>query len=140
MLHNTTSLRFKCTECGECCRGNDDHYIAMSKTEARRIQQHLAITENWFRRRYVTHLTRDTLTARMRNGQCSFLDKNGHCRIYRLRPVQCRTYPYWPEILLNQQTWNKEARYCEGINNGAIVPSKEIKQKLAQQRQAERDE
>jgi len=140
MLHKQQRLRFQCTGCGKCCTGGSDHYIAISKTEADRIRQHLGITEKWFRRRYVEHLTRNTLTARMPEGRCTFLDKNGHCKIYHLRPVQCRTYPYWPEILKNKQTWKKEAIYCEGINTGAIVSVKEIKQKLAQQLRSEQDE
>jgi len=112
----------------------------MSKKEAERIRLHLGITENWFRRRYITHLTRNTLTARMKNGRCTFLNNNGQCKIYRLRPVQCRTYPYWPEIVDNLKSWNQEAKHCEGINNGTIVPISEIKQKLAQQLRADQDD
>jgi len=140
MYHKQQPLRFHCTGCGKCCSGGSDHYVAMSKNEAERIRRHLGITDSWFRRRYVEHLTRNTFTARMPEGRCTFLDKKGQCKIYHLRPVQCRTYPYWPEILQNKQTWNNEAKHCEGINAGAIVPIKNIKQKLAQQLRSEQDE
>ena len=138
-LNKQSRLRFQCTACGKCCTGNDDHYIAMSPVEAEKIRTHLGVSKNWFRRRYVTHLTRDTLTARMHNGHCVFLDTNGQCKIYQLRPVQCRTYPYWSEILESKKSWDNEARYCEGINTGSIVTLKEIRTKLSQQLRAEKD-
>ena len=140
MIHQQQTLRFKCTGCGKCCTGDEDHYIAMSQTEAKRIQKHLNVSDTWFRRRYVMHLTRNTLTARMHDGRCVFLDKNKACRIYNLRPVQCRTYPYWPELLETKQAWNNEAKYCEGINVGAVIPVGEIAKKLAQQLTSEQDE
>lgn len=140
MIHQQQALRFKCTGCGKCCSGGEDHYIAMSKTEAKRIRKQLNITEAWFRRRYVSHLTRNTLTARMHEGHCVFLNNEGKCRIYNLRPVQCRTYPYWPELLETTQTWNNEAKHCEGINFGTVVPIKDIKQKLALQLKSEQDD
>ena len=140
MLHKQQALHFKCTGCGKCCTGCEDHYIALSQTEAEKIRQHLDVSKQWFKRRYVMHLTRNTLTARMQKGRCTFLDKKGQCKIYRLRPVQCRTYPYWPEILESKKAWNNEAKHCEGINMGAIVPIKEIKRKLAQQLRSEEDE
>jgi len=140
MIHQRQSLRFKCTACGKCCTGNEDHYIAMSKKEAKNIQTFLNITQRWFRRRYVKHLTRNILTARMHKGRCVFLNKNNECLIYDLRPIQCRTYPYWPELLETQKAWNNEARHCEGINSGTIVPIKDITQKLALQLKSEQDE
>ncbi len=140
MLHEQQALRFHCTGCGKCCTGGDDHYIAMSQTEAEHIRKHLGITVSWFKRCYVIHLTRNTLSARLKEGSCVFLDKNGQCKIYQLRPVQCQTYPFWPEILENNTTWNNEAQYCEGINSGTIVPVKIIKQKLAQQFHSEQGE
>lgn len=137
MIHKQQTLRFKCTGCGKCCTGGDDYYIAMSRTEASHIRKYLNITEAWFSRRYVTHLTRNTLTARIREGRCTFLNKEGKCRIYHLRPVQCRTYPYWPELLESTQAWNNEAKHCEGINLGTVVPINDIELKLAQQLKSE---
>ena len=42
--------------------------------------------------------------------QCIFLEKDTkRCTIYESRPVQCRTYPYWPTIIANADTWKNEA-------------------------------
>jgi Fe-S-cluster containining protein len=63
------------------------------------------------------------------NEGCCFLDDEGKkCTIYGARPVQCRTYPWWPRLLFNETTWNAEAVLpdkkwtaseggCEGIIN-----------------------
>jgi Fe-S-cluster containining protein len=48
------------------------------------------------------------------NGDCVFLGEGRRCRIYAVRPAQCRTYPFWPE-LETRQAWRDEARRCEGI-------------------------
>ena len=77
MFFQDTPLHFECTACGKCCTGNSDtHYIALSSKEANLLQMHLGISETWFNRRYVEHLTRDQWSIRMRNGQCVFLNKN----------------------------------------------------------------
>ena len=32
------------------------------------------------------------------NGECSFL-KDNKCSVYKARPTQCRTWPFWPEVM-----------------------------------------
>ena len=134
------ALHFKCTSCGQCCTGGEDHYIALTHKEAERIRQHLDVSAAWFKRHYVTHHTRETLTLRLHEGTCVMLDKNGRCRIYPLRPTQCKTYPWWPEILDSRSSWNRESHHCEGINNGGVVKTGVIQAKLSQQLRAESDE
>jgi len=42
--------------------------------------------------------------------QCIFLESDGKlCTIYTSRPVQCRTYPYWPSIVDSEAAWANEA-------------------------------
>ena len=41
---------------------------------------------------------------------CVFLDPTGQCSIYDVRPVQCRTYPFWPSLVGDQASWE-----CEGV-------------------------
>lgn len=81
--------------------------------------------------------------------RCIFLDeKDGKsCTIYKSRPVQCRTYPYWPRLLMNESNWSGEAVVpddeeglhwnardggCEGINHkdAVLVPPQKIVQNL----------
>ena len=51
-------------------------------------------------------------------------------RVYPVRPLQCRTYPFWPEVLASRQAWQREARRCEGINRGRAVPAGRIRRQL----------
>ncbi|MEX2162891.1 MAG: hypothetical protein WD823_01430 [Sulfuricaulis sp.] len=36
-------------------------------------------------------------------------------------PRQCRAYPFLPE-LASRQAWRAEARRCEGIGSGPVIP------------------
>ena len=132
MFYKTEKLRFECTGCGDCCRGNPgQYYVYVSPGEAGKIQDFLGVSGAWFRRRYLARLDATTFGIRMMPaGYCSFLDSAGQCRIYSVRPVQCRTYPWWPEVVETRSGWRYEAKRCEGINRGAIVPLKKIKSAL----------
>ena len=38
------------------------------------------------------------------------------CAVYPVRPLQCRTWPFWPENLSSEQAWNHSAKRCHGMN------------------------
>ena len=40
---------------------------------------------------------------------CIFLSEMGQCSIYEHRPIQCRTYPFWPSLLEDRESWESEA-------------------------------
>jgi Fe-S-cluster containining protein len=48
---------------------------------------------------------------------CPLLGGNG-CTVQDIKPRQCATYPFWPEVVRNERTWRNEARACEGIGSG----------------------
>jgi len=115
------SLRFSCTRCGRCCTGGAGYHVYFMQNEAETICTHLGLTWKWFRRRYLRRLDDARLVAADNAGACVFLDAEGRCRIYSVRPVQCRTYPFWPELVNSEAAWQWEARRCEGINRGSVV-------------------
>ena len=91
----------------------------------------MGITPSQFKRRFLTDVTGIGMGIRLtRQGQCSLLNEQMQCSVYEVRPQQCRTYPYWPEIFYNEQTWHDEGRRCEGIGRGEIIPIDEIKKNL----------
>ena len=116
------SLRFSCTRCGRCCTGGADYYVCFSQAEAKAACAHLGLTWKWFRHHYLRRLDEPGLVAADNAGACIFLDAAGQCRIYAVRPVQCRTYPFWPELVNTAAAWKQEACRCEGINRGDVVP------------------
>jgi len=49
------------------------------------------------------------------DGRCVLLDGNNQCLVCAHRPEQCRTFPYWPELLEDAAALERAARYCPGI-------------------------
>ena len=128
-------LRFECTGCGYCCTGDSRrYYVEATPTEQRQIQRHLGISWRWFRRRYVRRVDDNTEGLSMDGGACAFLGKDRRCRIYVVRPAQCRHYPFWPELVHDPKAWRDEARRCEGIGRGNVIPLARVRASLKQQR------
>lgn len=130
-FYERQSLRFSCTRCGRCCMTGGDYHVFLSEREAERIRSYLQLSHAWFRRRYLAWLDDGELVAAAgENERCIFLDAAGQCRVYPVRPVQCRTYPFWPEIAGSARVWRREARRCEGIGRGAVVPVEKIRRSV----------
>lgn len=125
------ALRFDCTRCGKCCSGSPEEQVFLFPGEAERIRRHLSLSGAWFRRRYLDRYEGDPVLRLRDDGSCVFLGKDG-CRIYRARPLQCRSYPFWPEIVKNRRNWQAEARACEGIGRGEPVDIQLIEDYLQQ--------
>jgi Fe-S-cluster containining protein len=124
-------LRFSCTQCGKCCMTGGDYHVFLTASEAQKICSHLQLSRGWFRRRYLRRLEAGELVLASGKGdRCIFLSAEGRCRVYPVRPLQCRTYPFWPELAGNARAWSSEMRRCEGINQGEVVPIATIRQKV----------
>jgi Fe-S-cluster containining protein len=58
--------------------------------------------------------------------ECVFLDRRpdgkATCRVYRARPTQCRTWPFWPENLASPEAWDATRRRvpCLGMGEGPL--------------------
>ena len=126
VYYEKTRLRFECTGCGVCCTGDASRYVEAGPQEQEAIRGFLQLSRAWFRRHYLTRVDDATLGLRISGGHCVFLQDNGRCRIYPVRPTQCRTYPWWPEVVNSKTSWQEEARRCEGINRGQVIPLKKI--------------
>jgi Fe-S-cluster containining protein len=94
--------------------------------EAGKICTHMGLTWKWFRRHYLRRLEDGDLVAADNAGACIFLDATGQCGIYAVRPIQCRTYPFWPELVNSETAWRREAHRCEGISRGRVVSAARI--------------
>jgi len=140
-LYERRSLCFSCTACGDCCTSGDDYHVYLDGREAGRIRKYLNLSKGWFRRRYLERLESGELVAAFEaDGRCVFLGANRQCTVYPVRPLQCRTYPFWPELTGNLKAWQAEAKRCEGIDQGRRVPLERIRRAvnacLAQERQS----
>ena len=135
-----TPLRFRCTGCGQCCSGDPDYFVFLNDRESETIRRHLGVTLRWFKRRYLRRTPQGELVINNQGGgRCVFLDKDQRCRIYGVRPLQCRTYPFWPEVVNSRAMWRAEARRCEGIDHGQVIPVTRIRRLLARHKRAKPD-
>lgn len=117
-------LRFECTGCGKCCTGASGT-IFVNDREAGEIAQKLGMATEAFLGTYAYPYKGGHSIREKDNGDCVFL--NGKlCGIYEARPTQCRTFPFWPEILRAEKNWHATAKECEGIGQGRLHSKKEI--------------
>lgn len=116
-----SGLRFECTGCGNCCTGAPG-YVWVSTEEIARIAAYLdrkdgTLPPDKLRRVGFKY----SLTERS-NGDCVFLHSTGNgqrvCSIYPVRPLQCRTWPFWSQNLRSPRDWADAAEKCPGMNNG----------------------
>jgi len=109
-------LRFECQVCGRCC-GGEPGYIWMTPEEVRAAAGHLGMDVLDFCNMYLAEYDRGFSLRELEGGDCCML-RNGRCLIYAVRPIQCRTWPWWPSNLRSRATWRETARRCPGIGRG----------------------
>jgi Fe-S-cluster containining protein len=91
-----------------------------------RLARFLGMGERRFRREYVTRDENgETILFLKENGDCVFW--NDGCTVYRERPRQCRTFPFWSESLESPSEWGKLKEFCHGIDEGRLYPLEEIR-------------
>lgn len=113
-------LRFTCTECGNCCTGAPG-YVWLTAEEITRIAEFLDRKDGWLPSDTLRRVgLRYSLTEKS-NGDCVYLQNiNGkrQCSIYSVRPLQCRTWPFWTCNLKSSADWAWASENCPGMNNG----------------------
>lgn len=127
-----SGLKFKCTGCGNCCTGFPGT-VWVTEQELEAIAEHLQIPYEECRRRYTRLIYgRTSLTEKGRKWDCVFLDAQRRCSIYAVRPTQCRTFPWWKELLTSPEEWEAAAERCEGINHpdAPLISEQEINKHL----------
>ena len=116
----SAGLSFECTQCGNCCSG-DPGYVWATKEELAKIAKFLGHADGKLDRKFVRRVAfRHSLTEKP-GGDCVFLkreDGKSMCGIYPVRPLQCRTWPFWTENLRSTTSWNQVHELCPGINHG----------------------
>jgi Fe-S-cluster containining protein len=61
-----------------------------------------------------------------KNNDCIFFNERKQCEIYEVRPVQCRSYPFWEQLVQDEASWKAESLQCPGIGKGRIHSRQEI--------------
>ena len=120
-------INFECHECGHCCTFPGGAIYA-TEDEFQAISTHLNISLTDFYDQYAFPINGLISIMSTEKGPCVFYDKG--CTIYEVRPPQCRTYPFWPEVINREIDWKKESKACKGIGQGKSWKKEEIKIEL----------
>ena len=119
-------LRFKCTQCGDCCSG-EPGYVWVSEDEIEAIAQDMGLEVDAFERKFVREVGSDKSLVEYPDGDCILLDQQTRkCMIYEARPIQCRTWPFWNSNLAKRKDWKETCEICPGAGTGQLYSLAEI--------------
>lgn len=97
----------------------------MGKSESEMQNEYLTLRGRWYS------------IKEQENYDCVFLGADTRrCKIYRVRPLQCRLFPFWPSMLRDKVAWDFYAARCPGMNRGKRY-SPEMLRKFLELPQAE---
>ncbi|MBI5308980.1 MAG: YkgJ family cysteine cluster protein [Planctomycetes bacterium] len=122
-------LRFECQRCGRCCRG-EPGAVWVNKSEMGEITSFLGITPAAFAKNYLRSINGRLSLLEYGNGVCVMYD--GGCKIYGVRPGQCRAFPFWTSNLESREDWEKLQNTCPGAGKGKLYTPADIEGCIAQ--------
>ena len=104
--------------CTKCCE--QQGFVYLTEEDIPRLAAYVGMAVEAFELRYVYRTKNQRRLRVPRHAQCEFL-KEGGCSVHPAKPLQCRTFPYWPELVGNKRNWEKTGKWCPGIGKGELV-------------------
>jgi uncharacterized protein len=134
MVWMSQGFRFECQSgCTACCE--QQGFVYLTEQDLTRIAERLGMTSAEFERKYV-YRTRNLLRLRVpKQSQCHFLTAEG-CSIHSVKPLQCRAFPFWPELVESRREWLKTKRYCPGLDQGPLIEIETAREKAREIKEA----
>jgi Fe-S-cluster containining protein len=132
-------IRFQCQGSGKCCTSHGEFgYVYLTKSDRQRLARHLGLKTRDFTKKYCMNTEGNFhLKENSSKPDCIFL-KEKRCGVYEARPTQCRTWPFWPEVM-KAKAWKKDVvQFCPGVGRGPIIPAEEILRQINIQKLAEK--
>ena len=114
-------IKFECQGSSNCCVSRGTYgYVYLSNKDVNKLAKFTNLKIDVFLDLYCDKTDGFThLKEINKNGSCQFLEKK-RCSVYKARPTQCRTWPFWSENM-NAKIWNEEiSSFCPGINKGKV--------------------
>lgn len=124
-------LPFACQQSGKCCHQRDEYgYVYVNARERERIAAHLGLSLGAFNRRYTRSEEDGARVLLFVESRCVFL-QDGLCQVHEVKPVQCRTWPFWEELLASPEVYEREVRaFCPGSRVGPRVSAASIRAQM----------
>lgn len=110
-------IRFECQRCGVCCNG-DPGVVYVDDREITEIAGFVDIPREVFVERCLYLLKTSCAIKETNDGRCIFYE-NG-CAIYPVRPLQCRTFPFWFQNMRSRYAFKAGTAFCPGIGKGPL--------------------
>lgn len=108
-------IRFQCKRCGACCNGAPG-IVRVNEREVAGIAAYLGMSDSGVVDAYLSPRENGYRVREAPDGRCLFFESG--CRIYPVRPLQCRTFPFWFANLRSEARWEAVRRECPGIGAG----------------------
>ena len=129
-------LAFTCTQCGDCCTGAPG-FVWVDEAEIKQLAEFRGETLDDFGRQFLRRVEGRISLVERPNGDCVFWDRStGGCTVYAARPVQCRTWPFWPDNITTPDDWRQAVRVCPGSGQGRVFTVEEIEASAARVRES----
>ena len=125
LIKNGTN--FECQGSGNCCVSRGLYgYVYLSLLDRKRLAKFFNLSLNKFTKKFCNKNNKYYhLKELKKNEDCIFL-VNKKCSVYKSRPIQCRTWPFWKENL-NSKGWRMDIyKFCPGIGKGKFFSKKNI--------------
>jgi uncharacterized protein len=132
-------VRFECQGSGKCCTSRGQYgFVYLTREDRVRMAESLGLDLRTFTR---MHCDRTDgyyhLKEEAGREDCRFLDGK-RCLVYEGRPTQCRTWPFWPEIM-GAKAWAREvAAFCPGVGKGPVIDAETIRERVREQTASEK--
>lgn len=149
-------VQFECQSSGNCCTSHGEYgSVFLTQEDLERFAKHFELSPQKFVAAYCKPPSKPTgkllgrsggnsssseqpleLKDQPSNGECIFL-KDRKCSAYSARPTQCRTWPFWPEVM-NPKKWKSDVvSFCPGVGKGKLISRKKIEAALKDQEKAD---
>jgi hypothetical protein len=102
---------FRCTLCGDCCRGFGGTYVSLGDIAA--IAAFLATDPSDLIHRCCHKSGGRYLLAQRADGYCIFWDNV--CTIHPVKPRMCRRWPFIESVVSDVSNWKIMAAVCPGM-------------------------
>lgn len=127
MVENALSgeeFKWTCTACGRCCRGPGAVYF--TENDLSKIRQYLNLDNptksnqqkwnNLLKR--LVQKKQNNFFVHQTEDACMFLSEDNKCTIYEVRPLQCRTFPFWTSNFEDKESYKALRALSPGVRNG----------------------
>ncbi|MCL2800847.1 MAG: YkgJ family cysteine cluster protein [Treponema sp.] len=123
-----SGLKFSCKRCSSCCR-YDAGFVFLTEKDLLNLSLALNMDKDRLISLYCRWVTDwkgdEVLSLKEKINKDCILWDNG-CTVYKGRPLQCITFPFWESIMSSAESWDITASGCPGMNCGKLYTETEI--------------